>query len=229
MRGPGARSGYLGREETQGGLTPEAVAALFTRRDGSYGFARWGRPIVPVVFGVEDATLAVVKGALEAICALAGHKMSEMDPEQGTNLMVFFLRDWDELRAVPDLGRLVEGLPERLDGLSAEGATQYRVFRFDADGSIRAAFVFVRMDAALAEMLAEELALGQVVRVMLDWGEGAFAMRSPLAKVGGRVVLRPKVAAVIRAAYDPVLPGAATDVSHALRLYARAAAELPHS
>jgi hypothetical protein len=33
--------------------------------------------------------------------------------------------------------------------------------------------------------------------------------------------LRPEIAAVIRAAYDPVLPVAATDPSHALRLAAR--------
>ena len=41
------------------------IAALFSRADGSYRFARWGRPIVPVVFGVDGATLAVVKGLLE--------------------------------------------------------------------------------------------------------------------------------------------------------------------
>jgi hypothetical protein len=35
------------------------------------------------------------------------------------------------------------------------------------------------------------------------------------------VVLRPDIAAVIRAAYDPVLPVMARDASHALRLVAR--------
>lgn len=34
----------------------------------------------------------------------------------------------------------------------------------------------------------------------------------------------PDLAALIRAAYDPVLPAAATDASHALRLAARIAA-----
>ena len=34
-------------------------------------------------------------------------------------------------------------------------------------------------------------------------------------------VLRPEVATLIRAAYDPVLPHAAQDTSHALRLAAR--------
>jgi hypothetical protein len=35
--------------------------------------------------------------------------------------------------------------------------------------------------------------------------------------------LRPEIAAVIRAAYDPVLPPMAQDASHALRLAARIA------
>ena len=47
-------------------MPPNQVQALFTRKDGTYLFARWGRPIVPVVFGVDDATLSVVKGAIEA-------------------------------------------------------------------------------------------------------------------------------------------------------------------
>ncbi len=34
------------------------IETLFTRGDGSFAFARWGRAICPVVFGVDDATLA---------------------------------------------------------------------------------------------------------------------------------------------------------------------------
>ena len=41
------------------------IQRYFTQHDGSYLFARWGRPIVPIVFGVDDATLAVVKGAFK--------------------------------------------------------------------------------------------------------------------------------------------------------------------
>ncbi|MEL7181186.1 MAG: hypothetical protein AAFN63_15255, partial [Pseudomonadota bacterium] len=63
---------------------------LFTRADGSYVFARWGRPIVPVVFGVDEASLAVFKGAIEAVVTLAAHQMAETDPELGANLMIFF-------------------------------------------------------------------------------------------------------------------------------------------
>ena len=83
--------------------SPDAVEALFTRADGQFLFARWGRPIVPVVFGVEDASISILKGAIEAVVALADHKMAEHDPELGANLMVFFLRDWNELRDLPGL------------------------------------------------------------------------------------------------------------------------------
>lgn len=202
-------------------MTPEQVQALFTRRDGNYLFARWGRPIVPVVFGVDDATLATVKGAVEAVVALAGHKMAETDPELGANLMVFFFRDWAELPQVPNLDRLIPDLGALCDRLAAAGANQYRAFRFDPDGAIKAGFVFLRMDAALAEMPAETLALNEAAQVILLWGEGAFAESSPLGQVGGKVILRPDIAAVIRAAYDRVMPAVARDAAHALRLAAR--------
>ncbi|OJY34129.1 MAG: hypothetical protein BGP11_03365 [Rhodobacterales bacterium 65-51] len=198
-----------------------AVEALFTRSDGSYLCARWGRPIVPVVFGVEDATLSVVKGAIEAVVTLAGHRMAETDPELGANLMVFFFRDWAELPQVPNLDRLVPDLAPLCDRLAAAGANQYRAFRFDEAGAIRAVFVFIRMDDVLSEMPAETLALSQAAQVILLWSDTAFAGTSPLARVGEAVVLRPEIGAVIRAAYDPVMPVVAREASHALRLAAR--------
>ena len=203
-------------------MTADDVAAVFTRADGTYLCARWGRPLAPIVFGVEDKTLEVVKGAFEAVCALAGHQMAETDPELGANVMVFFFRDWAELLEVPDLGRLIEGLDPLVARLQAAEANQYRVFRFDPDGGIKACFVFLRMDEHLGAVSAETLALSQVVQTILLWSDKAFADRSPLAQIeGGRVILRPEIAGVIRAAYDKTLPVAATDPSHALRLSAR--------
>jgi len=202
-------------------VAPEEIEALFTRPDGRFSFARWGRPIAPVVFGVEDETLAVVKGAFEAVVALAGHKMAGTDPELGANAMVFFLRDWNELLAVPDLGHLIPDLPALVARLVKAEANQYRMFRFDEEGAIMAAFVFLRMDARMQEESAEALALVQVVQVMLLWSDTAFRDRSPLGLAGGQLILRPEIAGLIRAAYDPVLPAVARDASHALRLFAR--------
>ena len=198
-------------------MTPEDIEALFTRADGTYLFARWGRPIVPVVFGTDDATLRTVKGALEAVVMLAGHQMAETDAELGVNLMFFFFREWDELLEVPDLAPLVARL-------RAAEANQYRVFRFDETGAIKASFVFVRMDEEMSRVPADTLALAQAAQTLLLWSDTAFTGRSVLARAPeGRVILRPDIGALIRAGYDPVMPAVAHDPAHALRLAARIA------
>jgi len=202
-------------------MGPGEIEALFTRGDRSYLFARWRRPIVPVVFGVAEESLPAIKGAIEAVVVMAGHRMAETDPEMGANLMIFAFRDWDELLAVPQLEGLVPELAGVVGRLKAAGANQYRLFRVEGDGAIRAGFVFLRMDAALTEVPAETLALAQAVQVILLWSDRAFAGSSPLARVGQTVILRPEIAGVIRAAYDPVLPDVARDPAHALRLAAR--------
>lgn len=204
-------------------MTPEDIEALFTRADGAFLFARWGRPIAPIVFGVDEATLQVVKGAIEAVVALAGHQMTETDPELGANLMIFFFRDWDELTELPDLDRMIPDLAPLVEKLKAAGANQYRIFRFDEAGAIKASFVFLRMDEELSAVPAETLALGQIVQTILLWSDMAFRDSSPLALVpeSDAVILRPDIGDVIRAAYDPVLPAMSQEVSQALRLYAR--------
>ena len=202
-------------------MTPEEIEALFTRESGEFLFARWGRPIVPIVFGVEDETLTTVKGAFEAVVTLAGHNMAETDPELGANCMVFFFRGWQELLDVPDLDRMIPDLGPLVERLVAADANQYRIFRFEDDGAIRAAFVFLRMDKEMSEVPADTLALSQVVQTVLLWSDAAFRTTSPLAVAGEATILRPEIADLIRAAYDPVLPGAAQDPSHALRLFAR--------
>lgn len=205
-------------------MTPDQIAALFIGADGRYRFARWGRPIVPVVFGVDDATLPVIKGAIEAVVQRAGHQMTDMDAELGANLLMFFFRDWDELPGVPNLTALVPDLAALCARLQAADANQYRSFRRDETGAIRAAFVFVRLDGALADTPAEVIALAQAVQVMLLWADGAFAGSSPLGLVDGVAVVRPEIAAVIQAGYNPVLPMVSDDPAHAYRLAARVAA-----
>ena len=197
------------------------IEPLFTRADGTYLCARWGRPIVPVVFGVEDETVSLLKGAFEAVCVLSGHQMDELDGELGVNVMMFFCRDWDELTAVPDLDRLVPELSALVGRLIKADANQYRIFRFDDAGAIQACFIFLRMDEKLAAVPADTLALSQAVQAIVLWSDVAFSATSPLAMIDGNAVLRPDIAGVIRAVYDPVMPAVANDASHALRLAAR--------
>ena len=197
------------------------IEPLFTRADGSSLCARWGRPIVPVVFGVEDDTIALMKGAFEAACVLSGHQMAETDPELGVNVMMFFCRDWDELTAVRDLDRLVPELQQLVGRLIKAEANQYRIFRFDEAGAIKACFIFLRMDEQLEQVAPETLALSQAVQSIVLWSDVAFKETSPLAMIDGKAVLRPEIADVIRAVYDPVMPAVACDGAHALRLAAR--------
>lgn len=197
------------------------VETSFTRADGSFLFARWGRAICPVVFGVDDATLEVVKGAIEAVCEISEHEMGEMDAELGSNLMMFFFKDWAELPEVPGMDRLVPDLGPLVARLEKAEANQYRFFRFDEAGAIKACFVFLRMDQHLSEVPAQTLALSQIVQSMVLWSDTAFQDASPLMVANDTTILRPDVAALLRAAYDPILPDAAQDASHALRMAAR--------
>ena len=197
------------------------IEPLFTRADDSYLCARWGRPIVPVVFGVEDDAIGVLKGAFEAVCMLAGHQMDELDAELGVNVMMLFCKNWDELVGVPDLDRLVPELGDLVVRLIKAHANQYRIFRFDDAGAIQACFIFLRMDENLAAVPAETLALSQAVQSIVLWSDVAFRDASPLAMIDGNAVLRPDIAGVIRAVYDPVMLPVAHDKSHALRLAAR--------
>lgn len=201
---------------------PEQLARMFTREDGTYHFARWGRPIVPVIFGTQEESLPPLKGAIELLVGMAGHKMAETDPELGTNLMVFFLKDWEELSELDGLDQMIPELGALVPRLIDAKASQYRIFRFDDAGAIRAAFVFVRMGADMARRPAEEIGIEIAVKSLLDWGAEAFAARSALVRgADGVARLHPGFAAILRAAYDPVLPLSARDASHALRIFAR--------
>lgn len=206
-------------------LTPDQIEAHFTRSNGEFLCARWGRPIVPVVFGVEDATLSTIKGAIELVVGFSGHKMAETDPEFGANLMFFFCREWNDLVDVPNLDQLVPELHQLVDRLNGAEANQYRIFRFDKEGAICACFVFLRMDAAMSKLPAETIALGQAVQMLALWSESAFAETSPLALAKGVPVLRPEIGGLLKAVYDPILPAVAQDKTHALRLYARMSKE----
>lgn len=192
-------------------MTPDEIESLFTGSDGSFHAARWGRPIAPVVFGVEDETIVVLRSVLQGLCDLTGLELAEVDPELGVNLMVFFCREWRELAEVPNLEALLPDLSGLVGRLRAAKANQFRTFRYDDEGAIQAAFVFLRMDQVLSDMPADVLATTQMVQIMATWAEGAFRETG----------LIPEVAELLRALYDPVLPAVATDPSHALRIFAR--------
>ncbi|TKW65340.1 MAG: hypothetical protein DI616_15500 [Paracoccus denitrificans] len=188
-------------------LSQDDITRLFTR-GGTYLCARWGRPVAPVMFGLADNSLQLFSSAIRAAYAHAGHPVTETDAEMGANLMIFFCREWEELAGIPDLDKLTDQ-PDLVARLQSRNTNHYQLFRFDPDGAIRACLSFVRMSGPLASthpaMLAETLA----VRTMLTFAQDVTASED--------------LARLVRAAYDPVMPDAATDNSHAIRLGARLA------
>ncbi|MEO0682168.1 MAG: hypothetical protein AAF192_17320 [Pseudomonadota bacterium] len=200
----------------------DRVAAHFTRGDGSFLFARWGRRPAPVVFGTDEDGAEIFGEALRDVCALAGLETAAEDPELGANFMVFFCSDWAELKAVPHLAKLIPDLDKLTSVLAGAGANQYRIFGFDEAGAIRIALVLLRYDDDLRRVSARTLALSQSVQSLLLWSDRAFETESPLAMTeDGAALVKPWHAALLRAAYDPVLPGRADAASFALRLAAR--------
>lgn len=187
-------------------LTAETVAALFTGADGRFFCARWGRPVAPVIFGLADETLAVFRAALAAALRHAGHPLAETDPDSGANWLCFAVRDWQELAGLPDLDRMT-GLPDLPARLMGQGADLYRLFRFDEAGAIRACFTFLNLGGARGQVHPGALAEAVAMNSLLTWAR--------------EVAPSPTLAALVRAAYDPVLPVVARDASHGLRLAAR--------
>lgn len=205
-------------------LNAGRVQDLFTAKDGTYRFSRWGRPIAPVIFGVDDDTLSHLKDAMSDVVGIANMKLAETDPELGANLMIFFCQDWDELDFVPNLDKMLPDFEILKASLKRSGANQYRTFTFDDNGAIQLCVALLRYDEHMAQTSIQTLATGQMTQSILLWGDEAFADDSPIAMIpqNGICIVKPNYAAVIRAAYDPNLPPSATDASHAMRLAARA-------
>ena len=127
-------------------------AVLFTAPDQTYHFARWGRPLAPVVFGVGDESLLHLKDAILMTVGISGGTLAETDPELGANFMWFFCRDWDEALAVPDLDKLIPNFENLITGLKEQNATRYRSFGFDKDGAIQLCVLLIRVDAATEQL-----------------------------------------------------------------------------
>ena len=204
-------------------FSAEAVEQLFKRKDGSYKFARWGRPIAPVVFGVDDDTLGYLKDAIAQTVAVTGGTLAETDPELGANFMWFFCTEWDEVASVPDLDKLVPDLENLIVSLKQKDVNEHRMFIFDNDGTIKMCLLFLRMKGNIVDIPVQVLATGETLQSLLVWAEDAFSAQCPIAvvKENGICIVKPDFAALVRAAYDPLMPPSSVDASHALRLHPR--------
>ncbi|MEO0762897.1 MAG: hypothetical protein AAFZ09_14010, partial [Pseudomonadota bacterium] len=80
----------MGREDAT--LSVERVSWLFTRADGSYRFARWGRPLVPALFGGLRNDERMLQEATASVGALGGLSVAPEDPDLGANFLVVLLK-----------------------------------------------------------------------------------------------------------------------------------------
>ncbi|MEZ8006678.1 MAG: hypothetical protein QMC60_04040 [Amylibacter sp.] len=209
---------------TELALSSAKIEALFSHADGIFRFARWSRPIVPVVFGVDDETLKHIKSAIVTTVGITGFKIEETDPELGANFMWFFCHNWDEILAVPDLENLIPNLKDIITKLQFTQTSTYRIFSFDPDGGINMCVQLIKVFGDTAKMSIQALTTGETYQCLALFGPNAFLKESPIAviKENSLCIPKPNYAALIRAAYDPVLPHATQEPSHSLRLSARA-------
>jgi len=205
-------------------LTEDEIKDLFTQADGSYQFARWGRPIAPVVFGVNDDILVGLKAAIGATLGITGQNMAELDPELGTNFMWIFCREWDEVLDLPDIEKLIPGIHDKIKEIKKTNSSSYRYLTFDKDGAIMFAVVLIRPVGDYAKQPVSVIGAAETLLTVATFGTKAFKKESPIAmiKENNMVVVKPKYAAVIRAAYDETMPARSNDEAHALRVKARA-------
>ena len=204
------------------GFDESQIETLFTH-DGQYRFARWGRPIAPMVVGTDDKSLVAIKEAFANVVGIANMKLAETDPELGANFLVFFCSKWEEIAAVPDIDKLMPGMDALVGDLNRAGANQYRHFAFDEQGGIKMCIMLIKVDAEMAKLSVQALATDQMARSILLWSETAFLLKSPIGiiEANNMAIVRPPIAAVIRCAYDATMPVAAEDPTHTLRLASR--------
>ena len=204
------------------GFNEDQIANLFTH-DDTYRFARWGRSIAPVVFGTDDESLKAIHAAFSSVASIANMKLAEIDPELGANFLVFFCNDWDEIAEVPNLDRMMQGLDKLVKQLKRAGANQYRHFAFDDQGGIKMCILLIKADADMMKLSVQAMATDQMARSILLWSEDAFLLKSPIGIIekNNMAMVRPNIAAVIRAGYDKTMPVAAEDPTHVLRLASR--------
>lgn len=204
-------------------LSLEEIESLFMESDGTYHFARWSRPIVPIVFGVDDETLIHLKSSIVTTVGITGNKIEETDPELGANFMWFFCQDWSEILSVPDLKELIPNIKNIIEKLQSSPTKSYRIFSFDPEGGIKMCIQLIKVSDETAEMSIQTLATGETFQCLALFSAKAFDNESPIAQISQNnlCIPKPKYAALVRAAYDPILPIVSKDKSHALRLLAR--------
>lgn len=218
----------------------EAIRQLFTRSAESvegapedpaqrFRFARWGRPLAPVVLGLDEESAEAARAAVVEAAEAAGVGAVDEDPDLEANFLICVCEKWSQLKSISGLDRLIPDLERLLTLLSAVGANQYRIFRVAPEEGISFAVTLVRFDESVAGLSAQAIGATQAAHGLLMWSDEAFAEDAPVAiNRSGRGVIKTFHAKLLKAAYGEDAPSTSEDPNLADQL-AAAMAAMPDS
>lgn len=196
----------------------DRIRALFHRAPidpegpARFQFARWGKPIAPAFCGLTDESEAVMREGFAAAAALAGLELAEEDPDLGANILVCVVERWSALPRTPGLVALIPDLAGLIVLLEAADRNQHRLVSFEPDGGLRLCVILLRYDDGMARLSGASLALGQALQALLYWSDEAFLCESPVTlRRGGKPIVKPRFARLLKAAYAPETPIASED------------------
>ena len=192
-------------------MTPDQIAAYFTKPNGDFLFRRWGTPIVPHVFGPTAPESDQIYRAFETISSVSGHPFVRSPDGAGMNLTFFFVNEASDMMRLPGSEGFLGMLAMLVKHLTAGKAALRRNFTTDsATGAINQMTMIARTKSWLRHdppnVLALRLTLLTHLTLAMTRGPEA-----PLLDPGAPGGLHRNLAAILRVAYDPSLPDASTD------------------
>jgi hypothetical protein len=193
-------------------VTPDEIAAYFTKPNGEFLFRRWASPIVPHAFGPTAPESEVLYQAFDTISALSGHPVVRAPDGVGMNLTFFFINEASDMMKLPGaegfLGMLAMLVKQLMSGKSA---LRRNFTTDDKTGAISQMTMIARTSGWLRHHPPESLALRLAVLTHLTWALRRDQKAPPLLVADAPGGVHPNVAAILRVAYDPSLPDASTD------------------
>lgn len=204
-------------------MTPDDIRTYFARAGGQYQFARWNRPIVPVVFGDHCLDPGLLREALVRLSGITGHPVDLEAPPSAMTYGTLVVREWRDLAATPGAGKAMPGLAKLGAEAERQGGNQFRTFQRDWRGGIKRCVAVIRTAAGrFDDLTPESMALRQAALSFLHWSiPGVVKLRLVMPGPDGVDDLKPEVVALLRAAYDPAMPVSSRDPRHADQLAER--------
>ncbi|MCI4663541.1 MAG: hypothetical protein MRY74_02350 [Neomegalonema sp.] len=191
----------VGDAGAEGGASEDAAP--------QFRLARWSRPILPALYGVDPGSADAAYAAIAEACAVAGASISDPQADEAgePNLLIYVCKEWDELRAAPGLAGLEPELDAVIAGLAASDANQHRFFKLSRSEGIVLAVALLRLDGRMTAVSAQAAILGQAARGLALWSDAALASENPIAlRRSGKAALKGWFARLLAAIYAPGAP-----------------------